>query len=270
MSEQPSTGDEGSTRQRTPGGAYISALLIALALLALVILARPRQSSPLASALPTSTPTFIPPTPTPTIVATTAAQTPVPNTPTPPPAPPTATATPTPAPITVYVAGAVRRPGNYTLSSGSRVGDAVDKAGGMTKKADPIAINLAQRLEDGMQVTVPARGQVLAPTPTPTVLPPTATALPAPATPAPTERPNGEPTRPTDTPAEDTPPAGPININTASQEDLETLPGIGPSKAAAIIEYRQQHGPFARIEDLQEVKGIGPKTFEALSDKVTV
>ncbi|MDP9380288.1 MAG: helix-hairpin-helix domain-containing protein [Chloroflexota bacterium] len=266
--------EESGWASRVPRAAFLSALLIALALMSLVILARPRSEAPSAQALkPTTVPTSR--LPEPTVMPT--------SRPTQP--PPTATlvrptATPTPAPVTVYVAGEVRWPGMYTLAAGSRIGDAVKRAGGMTRRADPVAINLALRLRDEMQVTVPARAGRSAVKSPPPIVEPTrmlATPIPTPAEPQPTEAPSerAEP-QPTDEDAtareEHEAPAvsGPININTATQAELESLPGIGPSKARAIIEHRTQKGPFRKPEDLQDVTGIGPKTWEQLKDKVTV
>ncbi len=204
-------------------GAYLSALLIAVALMFLVVMARPRSTAPAAQAvLPTAARTAEP-----TLTARTR---------------PSAT----PGPIYVYVAGEVRRPDVYALPMGSRVKQAVDRAGGMTARADRVAINLAAPLADGQQITVPARGQRQ------TVSPSTV----------------ATPTRATDTasPAVE----GLVNLNTATQAELETLPGIGPSKAAAIIAYREEKGPFRRVETVQDVPGIGPKIWEQLRDKVTV
>lgn len=203
LSEQPSTSDHSPSSTRFPGSAYLSALLIALVLLSLVVLARPRRSPEPVFALPTVVPTL--------------------------------------GPATVYVAGQVRHPGTYTLPPDSRVEDAVVRAGGMTARADPLAVNLAQLLRDEMQITVPAKEQ------------------------AGRNRPSATSTKGAAEPSH-----GPININTATQAQLEELPGIGPSKAAAILEYRQQHGLFRKPEDLQEVSGIGPKLWARLKDKVTV
>jgi competence protein ComEA len=271
VSDQPSTPAEGRQGRRFPGAAFLSALLIALALMSLVILARPRGTAPAVQALrPTASPSR-------TLAQATATATPRPPAPTPAPtataAPPSAT--PTPEPVTVYVVGEVRRPGVYTLPDGSRVGHAIRRAGGMTRRADPVAINLALRLRDQMQVTVPARSRKPAPTAQSPIVEPTHPAEPeqeptraATGTPLPSEHAAEQAPQPDET---DTPPAvGLININTATQAELESLPGIGPSKAAAIIAYREEHGPFRRPEDLQEVSGIGPKTWEQLKDKVTV
>lgn len=297
MSELPRLErDDESAWRRFRGTEVLSGLLIAVALMALVVLARPRGQAPAAQVarstpVPThraqksadelalrdavSVPTARPALSTPTRAAPAA----------------TPTATPTPPPVTVYVAGEVRRPGMYTLPPGSRIGDAVRRAGGMTKRADALAINLALRLRDEMQVTVPPKSRPpAARTQPPVVEPTTAPATPSPApeeeptrTPTPAEvegetdtalREDGGDEPPAETRGEDEPPAasegGVVNLNTATQAELESLPGIGPSKARAIIEYREAHGPFRRAEDLQDVKGIGPKTWEALEDKVTV
>lgn len=285
LSENPADLDERPSRAQLPGGAYLSAALIALALMALVIVARPRgEEPPVRAALPTARPVV--PTAVPTATST-PAPTALPLQPTAAPSPtPEPTAVPTATPIVVYVAGEVRRPNVYTLPPGSRVKDAVARAGGFTRRADPIAINLALRLRDEMQITVPAKRKaavrptpIQAPPPTPRPAPsPTATPAPEPAEaePTPAEAPvaPADPEPATPEPSEsDSEPAvstGLVNINTATQAELESLPGIGPSKAAAIIAYRQEHGPFARPEDLQDVSGIGPKTWEGLADKVTV
>ncbi len=152
--------------------------------------------------------------------------------------PPPATATP--GPIQVYVSGAVAKPDVYSLPSGSIVKDALQAAGGATGDADLNHVNLAQSLKDGQQIYVPKIGEV------PTAAPTTAKGTQAPVI------------------------TGPIKINTATQAELESLPHIGPSIAARIIAYREQHGPFARIEDIQKVQGIGPSTFEAIKDLITV
>lgn len=145
----------------------------------------------------------------------------------------------------VHVAGAVRRPGVYRLGGGSRVRDAVRRAGGPTRRGDVNAINLAAHVEDGVQIVVPQRmpsGAAAA------VVAPTAgdgsTAAAA---------------------------AGPpVNLNSATAEQLETLDGVGPATAAKILDYRTQHGGFRSVEDLGQVSGIGPKRLEALRGHVVV
>jgi len=151
---------------------------------------------------------------------------------------------PTPAPLIVDVSGAVKSPGVYELEIGSRVEDAIQAAGGFAEDAQAENLNLAAPLEDGLQVWVPGPGEAAAP--------PVITNA-------------GEvQVRPTSAPA------FPININTATAEELQVLPGIGETKAQAIVACREANGPFGSIEDIQNVSGIGPSTFEQLRDLVTV
>ena len=145
----------------------------------------------------------------------------------------------TPVSIKVYVTGAVLHPDVYTLPEGSIVRDALAAAGGAANDADLIAVNLAARLEDGEQVTVPVKS----PDGSVTVVSPTSP--------------------PSNTHAR-------ISINHGTLADLDTLPGIGPAKAQAILDYRAQHGPFKRLEDLQNVTGIGTKTYEDLKSLITL
>jgi competence protein ComEA len=153
--------------------------------------------------------------------------------------PPTAAPTtpPTLAPVRVYVSGAVKTPGVYTLAPLSLVDDAVKAAGGATAEADLDRINLALEVRDQQQIYVPRKGESAQPT----------TTNVAPASSA---------TR--------------VNINTATLADLDKLPKIGPATAQRIIDYRTQNGPFKKIEDLKNVSGIGDVTFEGLKDLVTV
>ena len=157
-------------------------------------------------------------------------------------------APPTEAPIEVHVIGAVLRPGLYIFAEGSRVQDAVTAAGGLSSDADLNALNLAAKLEDGQQLNVPSRAGAAPPGAAPTsgfrVLPSTEA---------------------TATPAGDL-----LNINTASAEELAALPGIGPTTAQRIVDYRTANGPFARIEDLLNVAGIGPATFDNIQALITV
>jgi competence protein ComEA len=160
---------------------------------------------------------------------------------------PTLTAAPTATPqaIIVYVLGAVAQPGVYTLPWDSRVQQAIAAAGGATLDADLVRVNLAQRLQDEQQVYVPARDEAVTPT-----LP---TAIPRPTGPALLSLP------------------GPgININTASVDALVALPGIGPTLAQRIVDYRQANGPFSRPEDIKKVKGIGDGIFAEIKDWITV
>jgi competence protein ComEA len=162
----------------------------------------------------------------------------------PPTAAPTATPPPTatPAPIVVFVSGAVATPGLYSLPNDARLGDALRAAGGLL--ADAVAsINQAERLWDGAQVHVPVVAEA------PTTLQPSAGVSGAPPVVSETTTAQG----------------GLININTASIEQLTTLPGIGPAKATAIVENR----PYASVDDLDRVSGIGSKTIEQLRDLIT-
>ncbi len=146
---------------------------------------------------------------------------------------------PSPVAIIVDVAGWVRRPGVYEFASGDRVIDAVNRAGGPRKGADLTTLNLAAPLTDGTQIVIPKPGAMV---------------------------PGG---------------AGPdagtasggtalININSASETELEELPGVGPVTAAAIIDYRTQNGPFTTVDDLIDVSGIGPSTLEQIRPFATV
>jgi competence protein ComEA len=152
---------------------------------------------------------------------------------------------PTKMPILVNVVGAVPRPGLYEFPQGSRVRDAVNAAGGLLTDADSSLVNLAAPLEDGQQLEIPSLGGGLGGTP-----PPAATAAPTRV---------GVPT-----------PSELININTATLEELDKLPGIGPTTAQNILDYRTEHGPFQRIEDLLNVPNVGPATFDRLKNLITV
>lgn len=175
-----------------------------------------------------------------------------------PPAPtPTNLPTATPAPVEVYVTGAVQTPqARLTLPYGSRVEDAIAAAGGTTDDAHLDAVNLAQVLHDGDQVHVPAK-----PNPTEqTVVVPTVV-LPTPNTSQPTTAPaavSGSST------------SGLININTATLDELDTLPEIGPAIAQRIIDYRTQNGPFQSVDDLVNVSGIGEATLAKLRPLITI
>lgn len=163
--------------------------------------------------------------------------------------------------LKVHVAGRVKRPGVYSLEPGSRVIDAIKAAGGETSDADLESINLADRLEDGQQIYIAARGEVPHPK-TSVVLggKKTSTEMAI----APT---NGEQAAPQKL---KTPGEGKVNINTAGLEELQRLPGIGPALAERILEYRQEHGRFGSVEELEEVKGIGPKKLEKMRPFVSL
>lgn len=145
--------------------------------------------------------------------------------------------------VTVHVAGAVRRPGLYRLPAGSRIDDALHRAGGPARRADLSAVNLATKLEDGRQVLVPER--------LPATAPAASTASPAP-------------------PSSGTAPNAPVNLNTATLEQLDTLDGVGPGIAQRILDYREQHGGFRRVEELAEVPGIGAKRLASLTPQVAL
>lgn len=150
------------------------------------------------------------------------------------------TATTAPA-VTVHVAGAVRAPGLYRLGSGSRVADAIAAAGGVAEDVDIERVNLAAPIADGQRVFITRRGQ-----PQPEL----------PGGPAPDPSSAGS--------------AGPLDLNTATEVQLEALPGVGPSTAAAIIEQRRRVGRFRSVEDLLEVRGIGSARLDQLRGLVTV
>ncbi len=137
--------------------------------------------------------------------------------------------------LVVHVAGAVRQPGLYELKEGSRVSDAVARAGGGTAKADTAAVNLAAPLADGIQVLIPSR---------------VAGAAGAGAGGA-----GGVAPR--------------VSLSSATIADLDALPGIGPVTAQKIVDYRGQHGAFGSVDDLDAIPGIGPARIEQLRDLVT-
>jgi competence protein ComEA len=149
---------------------------------------------------------------------------------------------PTQPPLVVHVIGAVPRPGVYELAEGSRVQDAIQAAGGLLAQAEISFINLAAPIEDGQQLDIPFKDG--APLSGPFSEQPLATL--------------------------DVNQSELININEASLEELDTLPGIGPTTAQKIIEYREQNGPFQNVEDIMNVSGIGPATFEEIKDLITV
>jgi competence protein ComEA len=154
--------------------------------------------------------------------------------------------TPLPAPVrakpaaakllVVDVAGAVRRPGLYRLRSGSRIDDAIAAAGGSTPKAQLDSVNLAAPIADGEQVVVPRRGAAGAAAP--------------------------------GAPSAGSSPSAPLDLNSATLEQLEALPGIGPVTAQKILDYRQAHGAFHSVAELQGVPGIGPAHMAQLKGLV--
>lgn len=136
--------------------------------------------------------------------------------------------------VFVHVAGAVGKPGLYRFPEGMRVADAIEAAGGPAARADLDAINLADLLTDGLKIHVPLRGRMPVIATTPSSSP------------------------------------GPVNLNTADQIALETVPGVGPVTATAILQHRTEIGRYDSVEQLLDVTGIGPATLEALRPYVTV
>jgi competence protein ComEA len=169
---------------------------------------------------------------------------------------------PTPLTVRIHVAGAVVRPGVYTVSSSARVVDAVKAAGGPTSRADLERINLAQTIVDTEQVFVPSRATRTTKITVAPRLRPSRTTVPV-----------SVPTIPGAMPiigVPNTTMTSLINLNSATSDQLDTLPGVGPSTAKAIISYRNRKGPFGKVEDLLNVPGIGPSKVAALRDQVTV
>ena len=139
------------------------------------------------------------------------------------------------AQVVVDVVGAVRRPGVYRLTHGDRVEEAVARAGGLTRRADPAAVNLAAPIADGEQIVVASRGPAGAGT---------ASAAGGGA------------------------PGAPVSLSSATAEQLDALPGVGPVTAQKIIEYRQQHGAFTSVDELDAIPGIGPSRLHDLEGLV--
>lgn len=176
--------------------------------------------------------------------------------------------------IAVHVAGCVAKPGLYELKLGARVNDALLAAGGMTKLADSDSVNIALPVRDGQQVYIPARAaQPVASMEAPKLqaeqqkeaIVQVQTAQPAP----PPDRLDVTMEAPfVEVPQDGAAPVSKVDINSASIAELDTLPGIGPSTAAKIIEYRDKNGPFASIEQLMDVSGIGPSKYEAMREMV--
>jgi competence protein ComEA len=149
-----------------------------------------------------------------------------------------------PATITVHVVGAVRRPGVYVLPGGARATDAVAAAGGLLGNAEQGAVNLARVVSDGEQLVVPVQGAAAPGRPDGAAVGPGGRAGPA--------------------------SGGPVDLNTATLEQLDALPGIGPATAQKIVADRTENGPFRSVDDLLRVAGIGPAKLDALKDLVTV
>lgn len=151
--------------------------------------------------------------------------------------PPPAAMTTVDARLVVDVVGAVRRPGLYRLAQGTRVADALSRAGGLTPKADRTLVNLAAPLADGEQVIVPARV-------------------------------SGAGAAGISGSSGSAAPAGPVHLNVATLEQLDALPGVGPVTAQKILDYRQKHGAFGSVDELDAIPGIGPARLDQLRDLV--
>lgn len=176
-----------------------------------------------------------------------------------------------PREVRVHVAGAVKRPGVYSLPADARIVDAVRAAGGSTVSADLERINLAQSVLDAEQIFVPRRGTSRTAT---TVAPRHRPRRTSPASSTPVSAPGAispESSQPSSgSSGAPVGPAGKVNLNTATTEELDTLPGVGPATARAIVSYRTRRGPFAKVEDLLNIDGIGPKKLESLKAHVVL
>jgi competence protein ComEA len=171
---------------------------------------------------------------------------------------PTPTAgAPTPGgPVVVSVVGLVGKPGLVTLDPGARIADALTAAGGPLDGADLLDLNMARRLADGEQIVVgiaPAPGE-------PAVMGSSISPGPSP----------GASSEPSSIPGNATPPEGSVDLNSATPEQLDTLPGIGPVTAAAIVAWRDANGRFSSVDQLGDVDGIGPARLDKLRDRVHV
>ncbi|RYX81565.1 hypothetical protein EON83_23690, partial [bacterium] len=166
--------------------------------------------------------------------------------------------------VTVHVAGAVITPGVYSLPATARINDAINQAGGPTPDADTTNLNIADFVRDGAQIVVPTKAA-----PSTTTLPATAPQLPPTTNTTDTSTLSATPTA-TRSSTIDYFRAHPIDLNRASSFELQQLPGIGPSRARAIIDYRTANGLFRSVSDLDNVKGIGEKRMEVLKDLLVV
>ena len=166
-----------------------------------------------------------------------------------------------PEEICVYVCGAVQKAGVYTLAAGSRVYEAVAAAGGLTEEAEPRALNQAQLLEDGQQITVYTKEEIAQ----------DGDSLTAGSISSGTGGASGgsggaaDGSRGGSAPADNV-----VNLNTADRDELMTLTGVGEARADAIIAYREENGAFSSAEEIMQIDGIGQKSYEKLKDRITV
>lgn len=173
------------------------------------------------------------------------------------------TTTSAPAQVVAHAAGAVVHPGVYRLAGTARVDDLVRAAGGLTPRADGNRVNLAAPLSDGERVYVPSVGEA----------DPPSAVTPDGAAPTGTEGGSNEPSAGGGSTAgagSGQPASGPVDLNTADATQLDTLPGVGPATAQAIIAYRQEHGRFRSVDELLEVRGIGDAKLAELREQVTI
>ncbi len=217
-----------------PGSALAVAAAITVVVFAGWWLGRPGSAAPVEAAIPmASTTTAAPMSTSPPTSSTSVAGSADPS-------------SIEPETLLVHVAGAVARPGIVELDGGARIGDAVTAAGGPTEEADLHRLNLAAPVVDGLQIRVPIEGEEVSP-----VGVPAATSGSGPG-------------------GRHGLASGPLNLNSAGEAELETLPGIGPSLAAAIVEWRTNNGPFLTIDGLLDVPGIGPAKLAGLIDDVSL
>ncbi len=166
--------------------------------------------------------------------------------------------------IVVHISGAVNIEGIVELEAGSRIANAIEKAGGVKENADMTDINLAYPLEDGMKIHIPTKEETEANKNNENMIDESYV----------TSSSGGvsskEDTNSTQGSSKSTTSNEKVNINTATQEELDTLPGIGPSIASKIIDYREQNGKFNSIEEIKEVSGIGDAKYEKIKDSITI
>lgn len=162
----------------------------------------------------------------------------------------TRSAEPTAPGLWVHVVGAVRHPGLVELAAGARVSDAIGAAGGLLGNASAASVNLARKVTDGEQLVVPTEAEAQRGGGGGAAISATGGAGGTPAAPGTS--------------------AGPIDLNSATAEQLDTLPGVGPATALKIVADRETNGPFGSVDDLGRVSGIGPKKLEQLKDLICV
>ena len=166
--------------------------------------------------------------------------------------------------IVVHVSGAVNIEGIVELDSGSRIANAIEKAGGVKENADMTNINLAYPLEDGMKIHIPTKEETEANKNSENMIDESYVTSSSGGVSSKEDINSTQGNSSTSTSSKK------VNINTATQEELDTLPGIGPSIASKIIDYREQNGKFNSIEEIKEVSGIGDAKYEKIKDSITI